>query len=79
MNVSLSEQGMAVLVFSKDEAANKVLVCAGVPEKGDKCQQLNVKEWLNAALKPLGGKGGGGKGGLAQGQVCIISFFELLS
>lgn len=69
----MEQKGMAVLVFSKDEAANKVLVCAGVPEKGDKCQQLNVKEWLNAALKPLGGKGGGGKGGLAQGQATDIS------
>ncbi|KAJ8537036.1 hypothetical protein K7X08_035437 [Anisodus acutangulus] len=69
----MEQKGMAVLVFSKDEAANKVLVCAGVPEQGDKCQQLNVKEWLNAALKPLGGKGGGGKGGLAQGQATDIS------
>ncbi|KAM3381587.1 alanine-tRNA ligase [Capsicum galapagoense] len=69
----MEQKGMAVLVFSKDEAANKVLVCAGVPEKGDKCQQLNVKDWLNAALKPLGGKGGGGKGGLAQGQATDIA------
>ncbi|KAG5617498.1 hypothetical protein H5410_017322 [Solanum commersonii] len=69
----MEQKGMAVLVFSKDETANKVLVCAGVPEKGDKCQQLNVKDWLNAALKPLGGKGGGGKGGLAQGQATDIS------
>ncbi|KAK4721434.1 hypothetical protein R3W88_011667 [Solanum pinnatisectum] len=49
----MEQKGMAVLVFSKDEAANKVLVCA--------------------ALKPLGGKGGGGKGGLAQGQATDIS------
>lgn len=69
----MEQKGMAVLVFSKDEAAKKVLVCAGVPEKGDKCKQLNVKDWLNAALKPLGGKGGGGKGGLAQGQATDIS------
>nr|GMC68220.1 alanine--tRNA ligase [Ipomoea batatas] len=65
----MEQKGIAVLIFSTDEAANKVLVCAGVPEKGDRCKQLSVKEWLNAALKPLGGKGGGGKGGLAQGQL----------
>ncbi|KAF5961675.1 hypothetical protein HYC85_002884 [Camellia sinensis] len=57
------------MVFSTDETVNKALVCAGVPEKGDKCKQLKVLEWLVAALKPLNGKGGGGKGGLAQGQV----------
>lgn len=63
---------MAVMVFSMDETVNKVLVCAGVPEKGDKCKQLKVLEWLVAALKPLKGKGGGGKGGLAQGQVSNV-------
>ncbi|KAL7229003.1 hypothetical protein ACSBR2_007659 [Camellia fascicularis] len=65
----MDEKGIAVMVFSTDETANKALVCAGVPEKGDKCKQLKVLEWLVAALKPLKGKGGGGKGGLAQGQV----------
>lgn len=64
-------QGMAVMVFSTDETANKTLVCAGVPEKGEKSKQLKVLEWLKEALKPLKGKGGGGKGGLAQGQVSI--------
>ncbi|CAL5430576.1 unnamed protein product [Camellia sinensis] len=63
----MDEKGIADMVFSTDETANKALVCAGVPEKGDKCKQLKVLEWLVAALKPLNGKGGGGKGGLAQG------------
>lgn len=66
-------QGMAVMVFSTDEQSKKALVCAGVPEKSDKSKQLKVLDWLKAALKPLEGKGGGGKGGLAQGQV----FFTL--
>ncbi|KAL7253269.1 hypothetical protein ACSBR1_007745 [Camellia fascicularis] len=74
----MDEKGIAVMVFSTDETANKALVCAGVPEKGDKCKQLKVLEWLVAALKPLKGKGGGGKGGLAQGQVRInqLSMWE---
>jgi alanyl-tRNA synthetase len=29
---------------------------------------IDVKGWLAASCGPLGGKGGGGKGGLAQGQ-----------
>ena len=59
---------MAIMVISKDDAANKVVVCAGVPEKNDQYKQLNAKEWLRVALEPLSGKGGG-KGCLAQGQV----------
>ena len=72
----MEQKGMAVMVFSMDETVNKVLVCAGVPEKGDKCKQLKVLEWLVAALKPLKGKGGGGKGGLAQGQGTDMSHVE---
>nr|GMD56592.1 alanine--tRNA ligase [Ipomoea batatas] len=72
----MEQKVMPVLIFSTDEAANKVLVCAGVPEKSDSCRQLNVKDWLNAALKPLGGKGGGGKGGLAQGQATGLSHID---
>ncbi|XP_076954620.1 alanine--tRNA ligase-like [Bidens hawaiensis] len=64
----MEQKGMAVMVFTTDEQSKKALVCAGVPEKSDKSNQLKVLEWLKAALKPLEGKGGGGKGGLAQGQ-----------
>ncbi|KAI3810043.1 hypothetical protein L1987_19650 [Smallanthus sonchifolius] len=64
----MEQKGMAVMVFSTDEQSKKALVCAGVPEKSDKSNQLKVLDWLKAALKPLEGKGGGGKGGLAQGQ-----------
>ncbi|KAK9053746.1 hypothetical protein SSX86_024820 [Deinandra increscens subsp. villosa] len=64
----MEQKGMAVMVFSTDEQSKKALVCAGVPEKSDKSNNLKVLEWLKAALKPLEGKGGGGKGGLAQGQ-----------
>jgi alanyl-tRNA synthetase len=34
---------------------------------------LDCKAWLAAALAPVGGKGGGGKGGLAQGQASDVS------
>lgn len=54
------------MVFSRDEKVNKAFVCAGVP---DKYKQLNVTEWLKKVLDLINGKGGGGKGGLAQGQV----------
>ncbi|XP_073314495.1 alanine--tRNA ligase-like [Primulina huaijiensis] len=69
----MEKKGMAVMVFSKDETVNKAFVCAGVPEKEGKLKQLNVKEWLNEVLDPIGGKGGGGKGGLAQGQASDVS------
>ncbi|XP_024193988.1 alanine--tRNA ligase [Rosa chinensis] len=60
------EKGMPAMVFSMDETTNKAVVCAGVP--GDKGKQLEVSEWLTAAMGPLKGRGGKGKGGLATGQ-----------
>ncbi|KAK2642529.1 hypothetical protein Ddye_024292 [Dipteronia dyeriana] len=39
-----------------------------VPEKSDNSKQLDVSEWLTAALEPLKGRCGKGKGGLASGQ-----------
>ncbi|CAI9755291.1 unnamed protein product [Fraxinus pennsylvanica] len=69
----MEKKGMAIMVFSKDESVNKALVCAGVPEQGGKYSELNVKDWLKQALDPIKGKGGGGKGGLAQGQGSEVS------
>ncbi|KAL2545633.1 Alanine--tRNA ligase [Forsythia ovata] len=69
----MEKKGMAIMVFSKDENVNKALVCAGVPDQGGKYRQLNVKDWLKEALDPIKGKGGGGKGGLAQGQGSDVS------
>lgn len=63
---------MAVMVFSRDETANKAFVCAGVPDTDGKYKQLNVTEWLKKVLELISGKGGGGKGGLAQGQVSNV-------
>ncbi|KAL5748565.1 hypothetical protein ACOSQ2_025862 [Xanthoceras sorbifolium] len=64
----IEQKGMSVMVFSTDETTNKAVVCAGVPEKSDKSKQLEVSEWLTAALEPLKGRCGKGKGGLASGQ-----------
>lgn len=64
----IEQQGMPVMVFSTDETTNKAVVCAGVPEKSDQNKQLEVSEWLTAALQPLKGRCGKGKGGLASGQ-----------
>lgn len=62
-------QGISAMVFSTDETTNKAVVCAGVPEKGGKSKVLEVTDWLTAALEPLKGRCGKGKGGLATGQV----------
>ncbi|XP_020214263.1 alanine--tRNA ligase [Cajanus cajan] len=63
----VDQKGLSVMVFSTDEATNKAVVCAGVPEKGDK-GKLDVGEWLSNSLGPLKGRCGKGKGGLATGQ-----------
>ncbi|XP_021735180.1 alanine--tRNA ligase-like [Chenopodium quinoa] len=64
----IQEKKIPIMVFSVDESANKAIVYAGVPGKDNKCEGLEVSEWLTVALGPLKGKGGKGKGGLAQGQ-----------
>lgn len=61
------QKDLAVMMFSVDKESNKVLVYAGVPEAIAK-RGLVLKDWLWKALQPINGKGGGGKGGLAQGQ-----------
>ncbi|KAK7264134.1 hypothetical protein RJT34_31738 [Clitoria ternatea] len=63
----MDQKGLSVMVFSTDGSTNKAVVCAGVPEKGDK-GKLDVSEWLSNALGPLNGRCGKGKGGLATGQ-----------
>ncbi|KAL4554822.1 hypothetical protein LXL04_037428 [Taraxacum kok-saghyz] len=50
---TMEQKGMAVMVFSTDEQSKKTLVCAGVPINSNKSEQLKVKEWLDAALKPI--------------------------
>ncbi|XAR54282.1 Alanine--tRNA ligase [Bertholletia excelsa] len=70
----MEQKEMPVMVFSTDETASSALVCAGVPEK---FKQIKVLEWLVEALKPLKGKGGGGTGGLAQGQGSEVSCVEM--
>ncbi|RZC69982.1 hypothetical protein C5167_033099 [Papaver somniferum] len=52
----------------KDAVTNKAVVYAGVPVNGDTSKGLEVSEWLTAALGPIKGRCGKGKGGLAQGQ-----------
>ncbi|WCJ40033.1 Alanine--tRNA ligase [Euphorbia peplus] len=64
----LEKKGLSAMVFSMDETTNKVVVCAGVPEKSNKIKELEVSEWLTAALEPLNGRCGKGKAGLATGQ-----------
>ncbi|KAK6162454.1 hypothetical protein DH2020_002295 [Rehmannia glutinosa] len=72
----MEQKGMAIMVFSRDEKVNKAFVCAGVPEQDGKYRQLNVTEWLKNVLDLISGKGGGGKGGLAQGQGSDVSRIE---
>ncbi|MQM06933.1 hypothetical protein Taro_039764 [Colocasia esculenta] len=69
----MDQKGIPVMVFSMDEASNKAVVYAGVPDKITK-DDVAVK-WVKAALGPIKGKGGG-KGGLAQGQGVDASGLE---
>ncbi|RZC70027.1 hypothetical protein C5167_033163 [Papaver somniferum] len=64
----MEKKGLPIMVFSKDAVTNKAVVYAGVPVNGDTSKGLEVSEWLTAALGPIKGRRGKGKGGLAQGQ-----------
>lgn len=64
------------MVFSRDDNLNKAFVCAGVPEQDGKYGQLKVTDWLKKVMDLISGKGGGGKGGLAQGQVSNAKSFN---
>ncbi|CAO2824072.1 unnamed protein product [Amaranthus hypochondriacus] len=72
----IQQKKISVMVFSVDETANKAIVYAGVPDKGNTWRGLEVSEWLTVALGPLKGRCGKGKGGLAQGQGTDASHVE---
>ena len=61
------QHGCAVAIVSADADKDKLMVYISVPPEVE-ALGLDCKAWLAAALAPVGGKGGGGKGGLAQGQ-----------
>lgn len=62
-----NQKDLAIMMFSVDKDTNKVLVYAGVSDAVAK-RGFVLINWLRKALEPINGKGGGGKGGLAQGQ-----------
>ncbi len=65
-------KGVAIALVSVDEEKGKLMVYVAVPPALE-AAGLDCKAWLAAALAPVGGKGGGGKGGLAQGQASDCS------
>ena len=60
-------QGLPIMLFSTDEASNKAVIYAGVPPNAP--SGFKVLDWLTPSIAPLKGRGGGGKNGIAQGQV----------
>mmetsp|Transcript_36931 Transcript_36931/g.91246 ORF Transcript_36931/g.91246 Transcript_36931/m.91246 type:complete len:553 (-) Transcript_36931:556-2214(-) len=57
--------GIACALFAADTPKGKAICYVSVPPA---VGGLDVMQWLNAACVPIEGKGGGGKGGTAQGQ-----------
>eukprot|EP00242_Pyramimonas_sp_CCMP2087_P017801 CAMPEP_0198213354 /NCGR_PEP_ID=MMETSP1445-20131203/28816_1 /TAXON_ID=36898 /ORGANISM="Pyramimonas sp., Strain CCMP2087" /LENGTH=1184 /DNA_ID=CAMNT_0043887981 /DNA_START=34 /DNA_END=3588 /DNA_ORIENTATION=- len=55
---------VAIALFAVDAATNKVMLYTGVPPK----VEMDGVEWMKAGVAAINGKGGGGKGGMAQGQ-----------
>jgi alanyl-tRNA synthetase len=67
-----ASKGVGVALVSVDAEKGKMMVYVAVPPALE-AAGLDCKAWLNAALAPVGGKGGGGKGGLAQGQASEVA------
>ena len=66
---------MSYLCVSEDEtdissSNRKVTVFAVVTDDGQKVSGVKANDWINLALRAVGGKGGG-KPGLAQGSALI--------
>ena len=59
------KQGVACALFAADPVKGKAMCYVSVPPS---VTGLDLKGWLDAACAPIEGKGGGGKGGTAQGQ-----------
>ena len=57
--------GVACALFACDPVKGKAMCYVSVPPA---VEGIDVKGWLDACCGPIGGKGGGGKGGTAQGQ-----------
>mmetsp|Transcript_22227 Transcript_22227/g.26690 ORF Transcript_22227/g.26690 Transcript_22227/m.26690 type:complete len:1164 (+) Transcript_22227:109-3600(+) len=60
----VKEGKVAIALYCVDSAKNKLICYTGVPPS----VSIDCVGWMKAALAPVGGKGGGGKGGMAQGQ-----------
>lgn len=55
-----------------DEANDKLLLYTAVPAS----MTLDGVAWMKAGMEAVSGKGGGGKGGLAQGQGAGVAHIE---
>jgi alanyl-tRNA synthetase len=53
-------------LFSADTVKGKAMCYVSAPPSATPA--IDVKKWLDACCGPIEGKGGGGKGGVAQGQ-----------
>ena len=60
------KQDVACALFSADTVKGKAMCYVSAPPSATPA--IDVKKWLDACCGPIEGKGGGGKGGVAQGQ-----------
>ncbi|KAG2538442.1 hypothetical protein PVAP13_9NG380900 [Panicum virgatum] len=70
----MAQKGLPIMLFSTDEASNKAVIYAGVPPNTP--SGFKVLDWLTPSIAPLKGRGGGGKNGVAQGQVSMNTVLQ---
>ena len=56
---------VAIALYAVDTEKDKMMMYTGVPPT---VAGIDCVAWMKAGVEPISGKGGGGKGGIAQGQ-----------
>lgn len=65
------------MVFSTDDDANKTAAFCQVSQHHADKKQLDARQWVNEAMKPMNGKGGGKSALNANGQAKTIEHIEV--
>ena len=64
------------MVFSTDDDAKKTAAFCQVSQHHADTKQLDARQWVNEAMKPMNGKGGGKSALNANGQAKIMDHIE---
>merc|ERR1711920_29277 len=74
--ISKASPDASIMIFSSDPLTNKVAAFTQVSDKHREANNLDAREWVNAAMTPMGGRGGGKDPKNATGQAKTLEGLE---